>query len=349
MSSWIQRVGALFGGRAAAAVPAPRPKTAPAQARAAAARPLAINAQVFTESAMPDPQLPFFEWLLGTGPTLDAPLLASEQRLLAQLDAVLAADSSRTALLPRAPAVIPQLMNSLRDERQSAQALADRVAKDPSLVAEVIRLANSAHARAAERVSDLAEAVSRLGTQGLRRAIAVVVLKPIFDAQADSLSGRSAARLWLHSEAKAAECMRLATGAGLDPFDGYLAGLMHNIGWTAALRAIDRSEGGAPAQFSRAFVPAFEPKREMFFALLVMPWHLTDALTALAVELLDGGLVAATSKLGRALRAADRHASLDMLGAGTLLATLAPGASASSATTFAAAGFTCPGPRGTRT
>ena len=338
MSSWIQRVGAMFGGRAAApAVPAPRARNrpaAPSRQRAAVPdvpvmQPPDTEASVFVESVIPDPQLPFFEWLLGTGATLDVPLLPNEHRLLARLDAVLAADASRAELLPRAPAVIPQLMNSLRDESQSAQALADRVAKDPNLVAEVIRLANSSLTRAAEPVSDLSQAISRLGTQGLRRAIAKVVLKPIFDAQANSLSGRAAPRLWLHSEAKAADCMRLAGAAGLDPFEGYLAGLMHNIGWTAALRALDKAgevDGGAPPQFSHAFVQAFEARREMFFAMLVMPWQLTDSLTALAVELLDGGLAASRSKLGQALLAADRNASLDMLGAGAPLAsmTIAP-------------------------
>lgn len=329
MSSWIQRMGALFGGPTAApAVIAPRPRTrptAPTRPRAAAVvavaqpQPPDTESPVFAESAIPDPQVPFFEWLLGTSTTPAAALLPHEHRLLAHLDAVLAADSARSELLPRSPAVIPQLMNSLRDEGQSANALADRVAKDPNLVAEVIRLANGVLARAAEPVSDLSQAISRLGTQGLRRAIAGVVLKPIFDAPADSLSGRAAPRLWLHSEAKAAACMRLAGAAGLDPFEGYLAGLMHNIGWTAALRALDKAEGGTPSQFSHAFVQAFEARREMFFALLVMPWQLTDSLTALAVELLDGGLAASSSKLGQALLAADRNASLEMLGAGALL------------------------------
>jgi HD-like signal output (HDOD) protein len=268
---------------------------------------------------VPELQLPFFEWLVDTGPVLDTPLHGGEQHLLARLDAVLASDSSRTALLPRAPAVIPQLLNSLRDDRQSAGAIAQRIAKDPHLVAEVLRMSNSAQTRAITRVSDIAEAVNRLGADGLRRAISRVVLKPMFDGQADSLSARCAPRLWQHSEVKAAVCLKEAAARGLDPFDGYLAGLMHNVGWTAALRAIDRSEGGAPAQFSRAFVTAFEPRRESFFALLVMPWQLTDALTELAVELLDGGLAAARSPLGEALRAADARASLEMLGAASLM------------------------------
>jgi HD-like signal output (HDOD) protein len=241
------------------------------------------------------------------------PMRTPEQHLLGRLDAVLASDKSRSELLPRARAVIPQLLSSLRNESQSTEALAARVSKDPHLVAEVLRLANSAHSGAADPLADLAEAISRVGIDGLRRVIASVVVKPIFDAQVDALSARAAAKLWLHSQAKAAECMRLAGAAGLDPFEGYLAGLMHNIGWTAALRAIDRS-GSRPAMpLSRAFVEAFEPRREMFFALLVRHWQLTDSLTTLAGELLEGGLPAAQSTLSQALFAADRHATLQML------------------------------------
>lgn len=325
MSSWIQRVGALFGGRAAAPLgPAPRGRVRPVpvtRPRPVSTPAHAVSQQadtepaVFVESLVHDPQVPFFEWLLGTRVALDQTLQPKERRLLGKLDAVLAAESSRHELLPRAPAVIPQLMNSLRDDSQSAQALADRVAKDPNLVAEVLRLANSSLARATDPVSDLPQAISRLGTQGLRRAIARVVLKPIFDAPPDSLSGRAAPRLWLHSEAKATECLRLATQAGLEPFEGYLAGLMHNVGWTAALRALDKAtEAAPPSQFSRAFVEAFEARRDGFFAMLVVPWQLTAALTALAIELRDSRLAAPASPLGRALRAADRSASFDMLG-----------------------------------
>ncbi len=318
MGNWLHRVGALFGGRARV------PRVTPPHARAGAAptpAPPATAPAAATPvlDAVIDLQLPFFEWLIDAGPALDTALHDRERRLLARLDAVLASDTSRSALLPRAPAVIPQLLNSLRDDRQSAGAIAQRIARDPHLVAEVIRMSNSTQTRAIAPVTDIAEAVNRLGTDGLRRAIARVVLRPMFDGQADSLSARCAPRLWQHSEAKAAACMQEATARGLDAFEGYLAGLMHNVGWTAALRAIDRNTGGAPTQFSRAFAAAFEPRRESFFALLVMPWQLTDALTALGAELLDSGLCAARSPLGQALRAADARASLEMLGAARLL------------------------------
>jgi len=255
----------------------------------------------------------FFDWVVGVDSVPSEGLSEDERQRLAELDAVLASDDSRTALLPRAPAVIPQLLGALRDEGQSVTALAERVTRDPHLVAEVIRMANSAQARADEPVADIAQAIGRIGTNGLRRAIARVVLKPMFSGTDDTLSARCAQRLWEHSDAQAAACQKEAASRGLDPFEGYLAGLMYNVGWTAALRAIDRSQVGPPKQFTRSFIAEFDQRREAFFALLVIPWQLTTGLTALGIALRDGDRAGALSPLGEALRAANQRASLEML------------------------------------
>lgn len=301
MSGWIQRVSELFGGRSA-------------QPRPAAARPAAAPNPVPDAWTAFDLRPPFFEWLLDLGPTLDQPLNEPERRLLGRLDELLAAGADSTALLPRAPAVIPQLLSSLRDENQSIDALARRITKDAHLVAESIRLANGVGSRALSPVSTLPEAINRLGVAGLQRVIARVLLKPIFDAQADALSARAAPRLWAHSEAQAHLCMALAGEAGLDPFDGYLAGLMHNVGWSASLRAIDRCEAGLPARFTRSFVHAFEPRRERMFATLARPWALSPAITACAAEVLDEAPAARRGTLAACLVEADRSAALQVLG-----------------------------------
>lgn len=309
MGSWIKRIGLLFGRVSGPVAGAPAP---------IASAPGASIVEPAAQTLPPvetDIRLPLFCWLVGTPSPLDAAMAVDEQRLLLRLDAKLADEAALATLLPRAPSVVPRLMSSLRDDSQSIRALSEQVAKDPLLVAEVTRLANSVLHASHDPVRDLAQAIARLGTAGLRRAIARVVLRPIFDSRADTLTGRSAARLWLHSESKAAECMRLAATAGLDPFEGYLAGLMHNIGWSAGLRAIDQCLGGVvPAHFSHAFVLAFERRRDLFFASIVAPWQITEALTALALESLAGGLGATRSALGQTLQRADRHASMAMLG-----------------------------------
>jgi len=310
MTGWRQRWGGLFGGRA---TPARAERTAPPGVPAEAAVAIAVDEEVALAEPSVDVGLrdALFDWVTGTASTLSDVTLDGERRLLARMDAVLASADSRAALLPRAPAVIPQLLNSLRNEGESIASLAERVMRDPHLVAEVIRLSNSAQAAAAEPIVDISHAIARIGTSGLRRAIARVVLKPMFGGSADTLSARSAPRLWEHTEALATACQREAVARGLDPFEGYLAGLMHDVGWTAALRAIDRCQSGMAGPFSRAFVAEFEPRRERFFALLVIPWRLTAGLTALGIALRDGDL--AGSPLGEALRAANLRAARQVL------------------------------------
>lgn len=302
MSGWIERVSGLFGGRTAAARP-PGPRVP-----AAAPNPVPDAWTAF------DLRPPFFEWLLDLGPTLDQPLSDDERRLLARLDELIGSDAAHAGLLPRAPSVIPQLLSCLRDQTLSNDALARRVTKDAHLVAEAIRLANGVGSRSIEPVSTLPEAINRLGIAGLQRVIARVLLKPIFDAQSDALSARAAPRLWAHSEAQANVCMLLAGEAGLDPFDGYLAGLMHNVGWSASLRAIDRCDGQRATRFTRAFVHALEPRRERMFAVLARPWQLSPAITTLANEVLAGVPTPQRCALGRGLIEADRVAALQVLG-----------------------------------
>ena len=274
---------------------------------------------------------PFIAWLLSSGETAsgsaDAPAdpLADPavQRMFARLDEVIASAALRAHLLPRAPHVVPQLMKTLRDERYSSADVAQRISKDVVLTAEVIRVAANAERRggdAADSEIDLARAVAVIGTQGLRRAIANVVLRPIFDARGDTLSARAAARIWQDADRKARLCAALAAQQALDPFDGYLAGLLHDTGWSALLRAIDGFPDAPPriAQLTNAQAAAgLFRRRDALFGALVEPWQLGPTLTQLAVEVGRDGLAAAQSTLAAALATAERLATLYALAPGS--------------------------------
>jgi len=316
-------LGSADGSEGAASVPAtapvpmtPRSAVASVPATAVPTPPVAAAPAVPVDVPVSDPQrIEFFRWIVGVpaiAGTSGLPDLVI-QHLMERLDEVIASDTLRATLLPRAPHVIPQLMKTLRDEGYSSVDVASRISKDVVLTAEVVRSATSAFQRADdEEEIDLARAVTMIGTQGLRRAIANVVLRPIFDAKGDTFSARAANQIWKDADRKARLCATLVTQAN-DPFDGYLAGLLHNTGWTALLRAIDGFEDMAlnGAQIAHPeVIPQLLQRRDALFGAIVGPWNLSVAVDGLAADVGRNGVEGVASPLGLALRQADRLAAL---------------------------------------
>jgi len=301
--------------------PRAAPPTAPMPMAPAAA---AVAVEPPVEETIPEEptatrNFRFFAWLIGVPANAAArpPAGALLGELLGRVDEIIASETLRAGLLPRAPHVIPQLMKTLRDERYSSADVADRISRDVVLTAEVVRSATSVLARGDDDEEiDLARAVQVIGTQGLRRAIANVVLRPIFDAKGSSLSARAATQIWKDADRKARLAAAIAAQYDLDPFDGYLAGLLHNSGWTAVLRAIDNLEDLAigPAEIAHLeVVPQLILRRDALFGALVGPWKLGALMDGLAAEVGSLGLEHARSPLGCALRDADRLAALRAL------------------------------------
>lgn len=285
-----------------------RPAASPAS-RAAPIAPARFDAALLTDRHS-GVDLAFFSWLVQRPIDANAPLDAREHVALQRL-AHLASDSGAHAgLMPRAAAVVPQLLARLRAEASSLSDLSQHVSRDVTLVAEVIAMANSAYYRREVPVVDLTYAIQVLGVEGLRSAIARVVLKPLFDARGGELVVRSAKRLWEHTDKKAQLCASLARGRGLDSFEAYLLALVHNAAWNAVLRAMDGAGGEMPSRYSSELVAALGPWRDRLFALIARQWQLPDTLVAAADEVARRELTADSSMQALHLYAADRLASL---------------------------------------
>ena len=307
---------------AASTVPPPAPRVAPAPAAVVARAAVANDASAALATAEPEQDderhVRFFCWLVGAPPAVEARAPEVIAPMLERLDEVIASDALRANLLPRAPHVVPQLMKTLRDESYSSVDVASRISRDVVLSAEVIRSATSAYRAKDDHEGeiDLARAVAMIGTAGLRRAIASVVLRPIFEAGGDTLSAKAAVRIWKDADKKARLCAAIAGQQSLDPFDGYLAGLLHNSGWTAALRAIDGFEelliSGDDLAHAEV-VPQMLRRRDALFGAIVGPWNLSPGMDQLAAEVGRHGLDAVRSPLGIALREATRLAALHSL------------------------------------
>ena len=295
MKRWLAR---LFGTREAG-IPGPAPSDVDRERPGPAAEDSAL--------ANLDLDLAFFHWLAGPHvsgrPAPDGPVLDELARLARD-------PHSAAALVPRVPAVIPQLLRSLREDDSSAGALARQVAQDPVLVAEVIREVNSPYYQPASPIRNLEGAVLLLGQNGLRMLLARVAFRPIISQQAGPLARLVAPPLWSQSEKCALAASLLAARHGADPFEAYLAGLMHNVGLMVAFRVVEQlvPPGGLPD--SDVFGARLVSAARLMSGRIAGQWELPPAIGHAIAHLGDDGA------LPLLLYDADRLAKLHMLARG---------------------------------
>lgn len=269
-----------------------------------------------TAATAPPASRPVLAWLLGCGELTDTPITPVERQALDTVARMLAQPEIPDNLLPRAAALIPQLIALVRQTDLPTPAIADRIGKDAVLAAEVMRLASSPYYRVQGSVRDLEQAIALIGLQGLQTVIARVLLKPIYRSPPGPLSGRAGTRMWDHSEALARHTAILADPAGQSVFDGYLAGMLHDTGWTVAFSIIDRANLQLPVPPSQAFGAALTEQMHPLFGLAAQRWEITPGFTALAQDARNNSLTAARHPLAHLLRQAQQIAldELDPVG-----------------------------------
>lgn len=294
MKRWLAR---LFGTREAGvpiAVPADIAEDRPGAAADATLAQLDLD-------------LAFFHWLAGphvTGrPAPDGPVLDELARLARD-------PHGAAALVPRVPAVIPQLLRSLREDATGAGALARQVAQDPVLVAEVIREVNSPYYQPASPIRSLEGAVLLLGQNGLRMLLARVAFRPIISQQAGPLLRLLAPPLWRQSELCAQAAGLLAPRHGADPFEAYLAGLMHNVGLMVAFRVVEQLVPPGALPDADDFGARLLAAARLISARIAGEWELPPAIGHAIAHPGDAGA------LPTLLQDADRLAKLQMLAMG---------------------------------
>lgn len=286
-------------------------KTAPATVRtdpSVAADAVLVPTDELADEAPPEADAhTTLPWLLDCAPLTDAPLSGAERAALDALARTLAQPAIPDNLLPRAAALIPQLIALIRQTDLPTPAIAERIGKDAVLTAEVLRLASSPYYRVQGDVNDLQQAISLIGLQGLQTVIARVLLKPIYQSTPGPLSGRAGPRMWDHSEALARHTGIMAEQAGLSAFDGYLCGMLHDTGWTVALSVIDRAGITLAVPPSRAFASVLDERVYRLFGLAAQRWEITPGFTALVRDAKANGLATAKNPLARLLPEASRR------------------------------------------
>jgi HD-like signal output (HDOD) protein len=215
----------------------------------------------------------FYGCILGVQSPMDEDLNRLEKTVLRKLDELLAADTSHGDLVPRLPAVIPRIISSLRDEDSSIADLAEHIGRDAVLLSDVLRLANSPFYRVGKEITSLDRAVCMLGKQGLRQLVANAAFKPLINRNSGHFTRLSSRSLWMQSEKTAIACDCLASRRGLDRFHAYLAGIVHHVGLSVAMRTLDDAFDGSDAPRSNLFRHKLVERSTRLSATIATEWE----------------------------------------------------------------------------
>lgn len=250
-------------------------KNKPAPAAAAApemARPPATIAEI---------DAIYYRWLAAVG-SAQAPAEA-EQQILDELARLAREPVAGAALVPRIPAIIPQLMRTLQNENMNAAELSRQLAQDVLLVAEVYREANRPcyHSRynASPSINNMEGAIMLLGQNGMRMLLARVAFRPIVSMQSGGLTVRTAPLIWRQSEKCALAANLLAPAMQANAFDAYLAGLMANVGLVVAFRLIDQMHAPDAFPQSDAFIAQVFAQARILSVRIAELWEFPASVT----------------------------------------------------------------------
>jgi len=137
----------------------------------------------------------------------------------------LAASVARISGLKPLPVVVQKVLAELSNPDWSSQTVSEQVASDPSLASMVLRLANSSFYSRGAKLTDIHQAINRLGGTKLRELV-------VGAAAMSLIEGRTQRALDLrdHCAGTAAVAREVALLVRADPSVAFLAGLLHDMG-----------------------------------------------------------------------------------------------------------------------
>jgi putative nucleotidyltransferase with HDIG domain len=150
-------------------------------------------------------------------------------------DALRTAVENGTIDLPLLPEVSGQVLAACSDEHCDTRRLATLIQRDPSLAANMLRIANSALYASNVPIVSLTQAIARLGILRIREAALVVSCKTrVFRG-----SGVTVRALFRHAVASGAYAQEIARMRRWNVEEAFLCGLLHDVGKPVLLQALD--------------------------------------------------------------------------------------------------------------
>ena len=240
----------------------------------------------------------------------------ARERTVAAALAAIGDPATQRSYFPRRPNLLPELIRAINDERVSVRQLVAIVARDPALVGNLLRVANSSFYRLTPQpIETIERAIVVLGNDGLRSVLAQALMQPIFRTSGAGGARRFPELVWEHAVRSAhAAIPYAALVERANPFAAELLSLVSGLAEIVLFRAVlehcppvPGREGADPL----AMVSILKSHAAAFAWHIGAEWRLSQELLA-ALEEQMASCEPATA-LGRSLRFGRRAGALAVL------------------------------------
>lgn len=138
--------------------------------------------------------------------------------------------ASRQLQVPSLPEVVMRIRDAVNNEDRGITDMANVIHMDPALTARLIQIANTPLYFSGTPVTDIRQAILRMGMSTIRNIVTCLVMHNIFKVESQQMR-RRIEQLWQHSRHVAAVAQVIA---GITPRiqhdKALLSGLLHDIG-----------------------------------------------------------------------------------------------------------------------
>ena len=200
------------------------------------------------------------------------------------IDQVIQAIENNELVLPTMPDWALELQQILQDVDASTNQIIQAVSRDPVLVAQLIKTANSAIYAGMPKVTDVMAAITRLGHRLLHSMLMRITLAQLSSARHPPAQQRLAAFMEHSQEVAAISYVLAKDQKGLMPDQALLAGMIHDIGVIPICIYADRNGSAMDAEDYDRVIQQYSG---LIGEKLLTAWAFPDALVAVPALAMD--------------------------------------------------------------
>ncbi len=227
----------------------------------------------------------YYQYFIGVNSLLEIELNPFEQKILYSLENYFQENHQKLAThIPRLPDIIPKLLHLLRTNNYSWKEIASLISRDPVLLLEVLKLANSSRFNLHASEDKLEHVLIQLGLLEVRKVIMRTALKPIMLFEGGYFLKHSGAKIWEHSVKTASVCELIAQLKNQEPFEAYLSGLLHNLGMTLVIQTMNSVDDFSDAPRSVFFKEQLLSLSKRLSVLVAQSWEVNPVVIQAIID-----------------------------------------------------------------